>query len=175
MTVGSDIFASRTSKTGAALERSLHAMNNHTATEGFHTSADAAPSLPAAGGSLLAAAAQTDGRFTLIRVEVPADDHVPLHRHIAMDESFYVLDGSLDVTCGQDVFAAAAGDFVHLPRGLPHRYTAGAGGAQFLILATPGGLEAFFDEWEQGMEMDELARRHGFELLDDREAPPHPR
>lgn len=83
-----------------------------------------------------------------------------------MDESFYVLSGGLTVTCGDDVFETGPGDFVHLPRGIPHQYVAGPDGAQMLILATPGGLEEFFDDWEVGEDPEELARKHGIEFLD---------
>lgn len=83
-----------------------------------------------------------------------------------MDESFYIVDGSYTVTCGDDVFEAVAGDFVHLPMGLPHGYVAGPKGGQKLILATPGGLEAFFDDWDAGMEIGELGQKHHIEFLD---------
>lgn len=52
-----------------------------------------------------------------------------------MDESFYVLEGSHVVTCGDDVFEASAGEFVHLPMGIPHKYVAGPDGVEKLILA----------------------------------------
>ncbi len=122
-------------------------------------------SLPAAGGILLAGVGDTGGNFTLIRTTAPAGDAVPLHRHAAVDESFYILRGSLTVTCGDEVFEAAAGDLVHLPRGLPHRYVAGDDGGEMLILGTPGGLEEFIDDWESGMDVDELARKHRIEFL----------
>ncbi len=83
-----------------------------------------------------------------------------------MDESFYVLGGNFTVTCGGDVLEAGAGDFVHLPRGIPHRYVAGPDGGQMLILATPGGLEGFFDDWEAGMDPGELTQTHNIEFLD---------
>lgn len=83
-----------------------------------------------------------------------------------MDESFYVLYGSYTVTCGDQVFDAFEGDLVHLPKGIPHKYAAGPDGGQKLILATPGGLEDFFDDLDGGMEPGELARKHHIEFLD---------
>ena len=112
------------------------AMVDHLAGHGFRTSTSTARKLSAAGGSLLAGTADTGGQFTLIRTMVPSGDSTPLHRHSAMDESFYVLSGNFTVMCGGDVFEAGAGDFVHLPRGTPHRYVAGPDGGQMLILAT---------------------------------------
>ncbi|MQA88222.1 MAG: cupin domain-containing protein [Streptosporangiales bacterium] len=133
---------------------------------GFHTSASTARILSAAGGPLLAGASDTGGRFTLIQTTIPPGDSTPLHCHTSMDESFYVFSGSFRVTCGEDVFHASPGDFVHLPRGIPHKYVAEPGGGQMLILATPGGLEGFFDDWESGMVPEELAHKYNIEFLD---------
>lgn len=82
-----------------------------------------------------------------------------------MDESFIVLDGGLDVTCGTDHFHLTAGDMAFLPRLVPHRYVAGPDVCEMLILATPGGLEGFFDDWDEGMGQTELAERYRIEFL----------
>lgn len=121
--------------------------------------------LAAAGGHLLAGASDTGGGFTLIHTSVPPHDETPLHRHLAMDESFFVMAGALKVTCGDTTFNAEANDFVFLPRGVEHRYIAGAGGAELLILGFPAGLERFFDDWENGMSFDQLAGIHRIEFL----------
>jgi mannose-6-phosphate isomerase-like protein (cupin superfamily) len=71
----------------------------------------------------------------------------PLHVHDREDECFYVLDGELSVRCGDEGFSAAAGSFVFLPRGRPHRFWAtGATGqpARLLLIAVPGGIEDYF-------------------------------
>jgi len=141
-------------------------MNNSTSPRGLHVPESMARPLPAAGGVVLAGSSDTGGRFTLIRTTVPAGDVTPLHRHTVMDESFYVLRGSYTVTCGDDIFEASAGDFVHLPRGLPHKYVAGPDGGEKLILGAPGGLEIFFDDWEAGMDFDALSRKHQIEFLE---------
>jgi mannose-6-phosphate isomerase-like protein (cupin superfamily) len=44
----------------------------------------------------------------------------PLHVHHDVDDSFYLLAGQLAVRCGDDSFAANAGDYVSLPKGVPH-------------------------------------------------------
>ncbi len=141
-------------------------MSHHPPARGLHVSGSTGRPLPAAGGTLLAESSDTDGRFTLIHTVVPPADRTPLHRHLEMDESFYVLRGSYTVTCGDDVYEASAGDFVHLPRGLPHKYLAGPDGGEKLILGTPSGLEAFFDDWESGMDVDTLGRKHQIEFLE---------
>lgn len=136
-----------------------------TADRGFARSPEGGRRLPAAGGNLLAGVEDTNGMFTLIHTRVPPGDEVPLHRHGEMDESLYVLRGGLSVTCGDDRCDVAAGHFVHLPRGIPHGYTTGPDGAEFLIHGAPAGLEAFFDDWEGGMTIDEAAAAHGIQFV----------
>jgi mannose-6-phosphate isomerase-like protein (cupin superfamily) len=44
----------------------------------------------------------------------------PLHVHHDVDDSFYLLRGQLAMRCGDDTFIASAGDYVSLPKGVPH-------------------------------------------------------
>jgi len=61
------------------------------------------------------------------------------------------------------------GTFIHLPRGVPHSYRAGDAGGEKLILAVPGGLEAFFaglaDVAGGPTTMDQLREVHGITML----------
>lgn len=71
------------------------------------------------------------------------------------------------MTCGDDQFEVSAGEFVHLPAGLPHKVEAGRTGGEKLILGHPAGLERFFAEWDAGADdVHELGRRHGIEFLE---------
>ena len=136
---------------------------------GFQSTAATARSVPSAGSQLLAGTEDTGGRFTLIRSAAPPGDRTPLHRHAEMDESFYVLRGNYTVTCGDDVFEVSTGEFVHLPRGMPHKYVAGPDGGEKLLLGHPGGLEQFFDEWDAGnSDVHDIGSRHGIEFLEQR-------
>lgn len=135
--------------------------------QGFQSTAATTRTIPSAGGRLLAGADDTEGSFTLIHSAVPPGDSTPLHRHTDMDESFYVLRGSYTVTCGDDVFKVSVGEFVHLPRGLPHKYVAGPEGGEKLIFAHPGGIERFFDEWDAGAgDARDLGHKHHIEFLE---------
>ena len=44
----------------------------------------------------------------------------PLHVHHDVDDSFYLLRGQLAIRCGEDTFVANTGDYVCLPKGVPH-------------------------------------------------------
>lgn len=89
----------------------------------------------------------TDGRYALTDSTVPPGGEAPLHVHHREDEAFWVLEGELEITAGDQKFAASAGAFVHLPRGIAHTYkNIGATPARFLTLMAPAGLEKLFEE-----------------------------
>ena len=81
---------------------------------------------------LKASQRSTDGALTVFETSVGAGP--PLHVHDREDECFYVLDGELSIRCGGDAFGAAAGSFVFLPRGRPHRFWAVAEPARLLLI-----------------------------------------
>lgn len=122
--------------------------------------------VPGAGGSLLASAAETGGAFSLLLSNAAAGDHVPLHVHDTVDEAFYLLGGQYRVRCGEQTWSAAAGDFVFLPRGIPHSYDVVDGPARKLIFAVPGGIENFFEDLLDGVDLATISHRHGVRFLD---------
>jgi mannose-6-phosphate isomerase-like protein (cupin superfamily) len=44
----------------------------------------------------------------------------PLHVHTGVDDSFYLIAGELALRCGDQSFVARPGDYVSLPKGVPH-------------------------------------------------------
>ena len=68
--------------------------------------------------------------------------------HRRTDESFYVLDGELTVRVADQTVTAAAGTFLHVPKGVPHSvpFNRGTTPVRYLFLLTPGGLESYFVE-----------------------------
>lgn len=90
---------------------------------------------------------ETGGAFFMAEVSVAPGGGTPPHIHHREDESFYLLEGSLTIQVGGDTITALAGDFVFLPRGIPHAFkNTGDGYAKALVLTTPAGLEGFFPE-----------------------------
>jgi mannose-6-phosphate isomerase-like protein (cupin superfamily) len=92
----------------------------------------------------------------------------PLHVHDREDECFYVLDGEISVRCGADAFDAAAGSFVFLPRGRPHRFSARDPSARLLLIAVPGGIEDYFREINaaaSNAERDRIGERYGIRVV----------
>lgn len=75
--------------------------------------------------TLKAAAADTHGGLTVAHFVNPAGFAPPLHRHTLEDEMFYVLSGRAEFRCDGISLTAGPGDFVVLPRGLPHTFLVG--------------------------------------------------
>jgi mannose-6-phosphate isomerase-like protein (cupin superfamily) len=71
----------------------------------------------------------------------------PPHIHHREDESFYILDGAFSILIGDQTFEAAAGAFVHIPKGTLHTLKKiGVKPGKSLAILTPGGFENLFRE-----------------------------
>lgn len=89
----------------------------------------------------------TRGGFTLIEQVSPPVFAAPLHVHEAEEEAFYVLDGQLEVTCGEQTWTVEESGFVFLPRRIPHGFSVlGNRGARLLQITSPAGFEDFVAE-----------------------------
>ena len=90
----------------------------------------------------------TDGAWSLIEyVAPPSFPGPPPHWHKEMDESFYVLEGALQVKLGDRTVEATAGSFVFIPRGVIHTFSnEGTAPAKCLIHISPAGFEKYFEE-----------------------------
>jgi quercetin dioxygenase-like cupin family protein len=96
--------------------------------------------------SIKVAAVDSDGRFSTVEVDDPRGAAPPMHIHHAEDETLYVLEGQLAAYVGDDTFDAGPGDFVFMPRGVPHSYLVRSERARGLFAFSPGGFERFFVE-----------------------------
>jgi quercetin dioxygenase-like cupin family protein len=123
---------------------SSHTASAHVVREGDGTSLRWGP---AGVLRILAGADSTDGSFSVCEVTEPPGSGAPLHVHHAEAEAFYVLEGTLELICGDTVVTANAGDFVYAPKDVPHKYrVAGDATARLLLLFSRPGFEAFFAE-----------------------------
>ena len=94
--------------------------------------------------TILASGEDTGGRFSLVEVEAAPGQEPPRHVHHHEDEAYYVLEGGGVFDAGGERFVAAPGDFVFLPRGVPHSFAIAGPRARVLILLTPAGSEGLF-------------------------------
>ncbi|HUS02077.1 MAG TPA: cupin domain-containing protein [Chitinophagaceae bacterium] len=97
--------------------------------------------------SFLATGEDTANAFSLIHCNFRKGFLAPPHYHKLEDESFYILDGKIDFHVGDKKFTAGAGEFVVLPKNVPHQFDLITDTAKALLLITPGGFETFFKEF----------------------------
>jgi quercetin dioxygenase-like cupin family protein len=100
--------------------------------------------IPGALFHFLATGEQTNNQFALIYIEVYKGNEPPAHTHRNEDENYYILDGHIKFWVGDHVFDAKAGDFVHLPKNVPHRFELQSECVKELMWITPTGLEQWF-------------------------------
>ena len=120
-------------------------------------SADA-PAMPYDAGALrvLVSSERTGGAYALLELHEHAPYRTPAHVHPGLDESFYVLEGTLALEMDGHRHVLPAGSYVHIPRGTVHAQgSAGDGPVRLLTRLSPGGFEQFF------LDRVELARSVG--------------
>jgi quercetin dioxygenase-like cupin family protein len=126
--------------------------------------------------SVKAGGEQTNGAFMFLEWSAPAGFGPPLHRH---DEAFYLLEGGIQVDCGDKRWRAGPGDFVFLPRGIPHTFVVSDGPVRGLQITAPAGFERFIEELGRPAEgpglpapappdvptLIEVSERYGYQTL----------
>ena len=96
---------------------------------------------------IIAGASSTDRSFSLVEVTDTPGVGAPLHVHHGEAEAFYILDGTIELTCGTEAVVAHAGDFIYAPKDVPHKYlVVGDKPARLLLLFSRPGFEMFFAE-----------------------------
>ena len=58
----------------------------------------------------------------VLEMTLPVGSSAPLHVHDTLDDTWYILEGELIVTCGEDTLAVGSGHWVSMPRGVPHTF-----------------------------------------------------
>ena len=94
---------------------------------------------------LLADGSSTDGAISANRTLLgPGVDGPPPHYHAGSAEIFFLLDGSLDALAGDRVVTLGKGDFLVIPKLMPHAFATTAGTtADVLIVFAPGMQDRF--------------------------------
>lgn len=87
------------------------------------------------------------GSLDIALVTQPPGVATPLHRHTREAEAFLLLEGTMTYQAGEEVFRLGAGDFLFLPRGIPHAFrVTGTTPVRFVGITDPGGLFDLYDE-----------------------------
>ena len=72
--------------------------------------------------TFLATSAETDGAYFVLEGMVPPEAGPSPHIHHDQAESFYVVEGQLEIMVGSEVREVKAGGFVHVSKGTPHSF-----------------------------------------------------
>src|ERR671924_1862449 len=89
---------------------------------------------------------ESGGAYFAMEALVPPGGGPPPHIHTREDETFYLLEGSVEFRLGEDTVVAGPGDFVNVPRGTMHRFeNTGSGTARIILTFTPAGIEHWFE------------------------------
>lgn len=96
--------------------------------------------------TIIANASETNGAFSLIKNVMRKGFEPPLHIHTREDESNFILKGEILFTVGDRTIHARAGDYVHLPKNVPHTFKLLSDTAETFLVITPGGFEDMFIE-----------------------------
>jgi quercetin dioxygenase-like cupin family protein len=92
---------------------------------------------------------ETTGEFWAL--EGLADEHlqVPLHAHSREIEVWYVLEGQIRFTVGDQQQTLGPGSFAYIPRNIPHTFQILSGTARWFGFGAPAGLDQWFFETGQ--------------------------
>jgi quercetin dioxygenase-like cupin family protein len=124
---------------------------------------------------------ESDGRFSLVEVTGAPGDMPPLHIHHEEDETFYVLDGELELhIAGRDPVAVPEGEAAFAPRGVAHVYRVVSAQPSHRLVASNGKIFARLvrdtavpatsatlpvDPQFDPKEIAAVSARHGIEIL----------
>lgn len=64
------------------------------------------------------------------------------HVHDGEDEVFLLLEGEMTVRCGTDEFHVRVGDFVFLPRDVPHAFTVHSDRVRVFVVTAPDSFSS---------------------------------
>lgn len=113
-----------------------------------------------------ASRSSTGGVITVI--ETDTDGGAPPHIHTNEDECFYVVNGSITVTIGEETYEAGPRSFIYLPRGIPHSWDVVGKSAVVLIITVPAGFEDFLREFHEAKGPEErvrISRKYGIQWV----------
>jgi quercetin dioxygenase-like cupin family protein len=89
---------------------------------------------------------KTQGDLVQMLIRDSRGAATPLHVHHETDETFYVIDGEMTVYLDGERIDARTGDYVFLPRGMPHNWIVTSERFEAFLTCNGPGLDSFFSE-----------------------------
>jgi mannose-6-phosphate isomerase-like protein (cupin superfamily) len=107
-----------------------------------------------------ARAEETGGAFEVYEVGLSGEGTElvagpPPTTHREHEEVFFVLEGQVEFSLGEDRTAAPPGTLIVIPRGIRHHFRA-TPGSRLLVFSIPAGLAGIFEELGTGREAGRL-------------------
>ena len=96
--------------------------------------------------TFLATGEDTRGQFALMEQVARKGNVPPRHIHHREDETFYVVEGEMTFSVGDETIKATPGTMVFAPRDIPHSFTIDSEEVRILVMVSPAGAEGFFKE-----------------------------
>ena len=95
--------------------------------------------IPDEGHALAVDGSMTGGAYALAEVVIgPGDAPAAPHVHVEAEEAIYVASGEISITAADETYAAPAGTFALVPRGIVHSHShRGEGPARVLLIGSP--------------------------------------
>ena len=97
---------------------------------------------------ILASGQDTAGAYATIEMLVPPGGGPGLHAHPDIEETFFVMEGEVEVKSEYGTHLAAAGSFIRIPKGgVVHGFkNKSTQPARLLCTVVPAGLDEFFQQ-----------------------------
>jgi len=115
----------------------------------------------------------TGGVLSVVETADKLGEGPPPHIHHRETETFHVLEGEYEFTCGSKKFLAKKGATIFGPLGVPHGFRCvSPDGGRISVTLTPAGFEEFFEEVgalsaaeQQIPRVMEIGKKYGLEFL----------
>jgi len=99
----------------------------------------------------------TGGAISVLMADHKPGEGPPDHVHFSQEEMFFVVEGTYELTVGDQTSTAGPGTIVFIPRNVVHRFkNVGDTTARMLDWSLPGGQDHYFKE------IADLAASDGF-------------
>ena len=102
---------------------------------------------------------ETDGRYSVLEILVPAGDMPPLHVHHEEDEVFHILEGEVTLFLPGREVPLGAGETFRAPRAIPHTYRVESPSARWLVFCAPARFDDFVRAVSEPAPAEELPPR----------------
>src|SRR5215467_4941257 len=89
----------------------------------------------------------TGGAISVLMADHKPGEGPPDHVHFSQEEMFFVVEGTYELTVGDQTSTAGPGTIVFIPRNVVHRFkNVGDTTARMLDWSLPGGQDNYFKE-----------------------------